>query len=226
MGLVAALEWLGQPYRLSRVDMLADMKSDAYGRLNDRRETPVLITDDGRVLTETMAIAGWLEVRDVERRISFEPTTPPCRSDASAHGFPEHRLYRRVQPLCGCARTGNGGAPAYRETLRDYGRKAVAERHAQVEAMVGDQPFLVGDMPTLADAVLIGVGRWAEFHEAVDVAAYPRLESAAAANRGRPVLFFALALQNGETPVGRRRNAGPNSAQRRACAFWQAACID
>ena len=30
MGLVAALEWLGQPYRLSRVDMLADMKTDAY----------------------------------------------------------------------------------------------------------------------------------------------------------------------------------------------------
>ena len=29
MGLVAALEWLGQPYRLSRVDMLADMKTDA-----------------------------------------------------------------------------------------------------------------------------------------------------------------------------------------------------
>ena len=61
MGLVAALEWLGQPYRLSRVDMLADMKTDAYGRLNDRQETPVLITDDGRVLTETMAIARWLE---------------------------------------------------------------------------------------------------------------------------------------------------------------------
>ena len=48
MGLVAALEWLGQPYRLSRVDMLADMKTDTYARLNDRQETPVLITDDGR----------------------------------------------------------------------------------------------------------------------------------------------------------------------------------
>ena len=66
MGLVAAFEWLGQPYRLGRVDMLADMKSDAYGRLNDRRETPVLISDDGRTITETLAIARWLEARDVE----------------------------------------------------------------------------------------------------------------------------------------------------------------
>ena len=76
MGLVAALELMGSPYRLCRVDMLVDMATDAYGRINDRRETPVLITDDGRVLTETMAIAGWLEVRDTARRISFEPGTP------------------------------------------------------------------------------------------------------------------------------------------------------
>ena len=35
MGLVAALEWLGQPYRLSRVDMLGEMReADAYARLN------------------------------------------------------------------------------------------------------------------------------------------------------------------------------------------------
>ena len=59
-------------------------------------------------------------------------------------------------------------APAYRETLRDFGRKAVANRHAKLEAMIGDTPFLAGDRPTLADAVLIGVARWAEFHEAVD----------------------------------------------------------
>ncbi len=33
----------------------------------------MLITDQGRVLTETMAIALWLEARDPERRISFAP---------------------------------------------------------------------------------------------------------------------------------------------------------
>ena len=44
MGLVAAFEWLGQPYRLSRVDMLADMKSDAYGRLKDNPNVRTEIT--------------------------------------------------------------------------------------------------------------------------------------------------------------------------------------
>ena len=41
MGLVAALEWLGQPYRLSRVDMLSEMKNASYARINGRLETPV-----------------------------------------------------------------------------------------------------------------------------------------------------------------------------------------
>jgi glutathione S-transferase len=76
MGLVAAFERVGQPYRLCRVDMLADMKNDAYARINGRQETPVLITDEGRFLTETMAIAAWLEARDTERRVSFEPRSP------------------------------------------------------------------------------------------------------------------------------------------------------
>src|SRR3546814_15214050 len=70
MGLVAALEWLGKPYRLCRVDMLGEMREPAYARINARHETPVLITDQGKVLTETMAIAHWFAARDDERRLS------------------------------------------------------------------------------------------------------------------------------------------------------------
>src|SRR6185295_11310950 len=70
-GLIAAFEWLGEPYRLCRVDMLRDIKTDEYAHVNGRRETPVLITDGGRPLTETIAIALWLEARDIARRVSF-----------------------------------------------------------------------------------------------------------------------------------------------------------
>ncbi len=73
MGLVATLEWLGKSYKLSRVDMLGEMQQPAYKRLNPRVETPVFITDEGKVLTESMAIALWLASRDTERRVSFDP---------------------------------------------------------------------------------------------------------------------------------------------------------
>ena len=37
MGLVAAFEKVGQPYRLCRVDMFSEMR-DAYARLNARQK--------------------------------------------------------------------------------------------------------------------------------------------------------------------------------------------
>ena len=71
LGLVAAFEWLVKPYRATRVHMPDAMLTETYSRVNGRQETPVLIREDGSVLTETMAIARWLELRDDEHRISF-----------------------------------------------------------------------------------------------------------------------------------------------------------
>lgn len=201
MGLVAAFEWAGRPYRLSRVDMLADMTSDAYGRLNGRRETPVLVTDDGRVLTETMAIARWLEVRDIERRVSFDLAAPEADRMHQLMGFLNTGFTGAFSPLW-VALEMEHADPTYRETLRDFGRKAVANRHAKLEAMIGATPFLAGDRPTLADALLIGVARWADFHEAIDPAAYPRLAALRRRIETDPAVRFAQAIENGEAPQG------------------------
>jgi len=201
MGLVAAFEWAGRPYRLSRVDMLADMTSDAYGRLNGRRETPVLVTDDGRVLTETMAIARWLEGGDVERRVSFDLAAPEADRMHQLMGFLNTGFTGAFSPLW-VALEMEHADPTYRETLRDFGRKAVANRHAKLEAMIGATPFLAGDRPTLADALLIGVARWADFHEAIDPAAYPRLAALRRRIETDPAVHFAQAIENGEAPQG------------------------
>ena len=125
MGLVAALEWLGQPYRLSRVDMLADMKSDAYGRLNGRRETPVLITDDGRTITETLAIARWLEARDVERRISFDLAAAEADRMHQLMGFLNTGFTGAFSPVVGRAGDGARRSGLSRDLarLRPQGRR-------------------------------------------------------------------------------------------------------
>ena len=201
LGLVAALEWLGQPYRLSRVNMLEDMKSTAYRRVNDRSETPVLITDDGRVLTETMAIARWLEHRDVDRRISFAPGSPEADRMHQLMAFLNTGFTGAFSPLWVSLETENA-APEYLETLRVYGRTAVANRHAKLERMIGKSPYLVGDRPTLADAILVGVARWADFHQAIDASAYPKLAALRQRLEANPAVRFALAIENGETPKG------------------------
>ena len=204
-GLVAAFEWLGQPYRLTRVDMLGEMRTEAYQRLNGRVETPVLVTDEGRVLTETMAIALWLEGRDHERRISFTPGT-----------YEADRMHQFIAFL----NTGFTGAffhmwvaleaeeatEDYRQTLRVFGREFVAKRHAQLEAMMGDGDYLLGDRPTLADAVFVGVARWVDFHEAIEPEDYernyPRIHALRKRIEADPAFRFALAIEDGEPAAG------------------------
>jgi glutathione S-transferase len=201
MGLVAALEWLGQPYRLSRVDMLKDMKSAAYRRVNDRSETPILITGEGQVLTETMAIGLWLEHRDVKRRVSFAPGSREADRMHQLMAFLNTGFTGAFSPYW-VALEAENATSEYRETLRAYGRTAVANRHARLEAMIGDMPYLIGDRPTLADAVLIGVARWADFHQAIEPGAYPKLAALRRRLEADPAVKFAVALENGETPQG------------------------
>ena len=201
MGLVAAFEWLGQPYKLSRVDMLGEMREPAYARLNARHETPVLITEDGSVVTETMAILRWIEQRDTERRVSFAP---------------DSREAVRLQQYAATLNTGFTAAftpywvalemekpePAYQDALRRLGRELVNDRHRKLEAMIGDSSYLRGDRPTRADAVFIGVARWADFHQAIDPADYPKLRALKARLEADPAVVFATAIENGEEPKG------------------------
>ena len=201
MGLVAAFEILGQPYRLCRVDMLNEMKNDAYARINGRQETPVLITEDGRSLTETMAIAAWLEARDHERRISFDRLSPDADRMHQLMAFVNTGFTSAFSPLWAAMEMENPD-PDLIARLREYGVAAVVERHDKLERMIGDRQFLVGDRLTLADTTLIGVARWAEFHEAIDASAYPKLARLRRRIEADPAVQFAQVIEDGATPTG------------------------
>lgn len=200
-GLVAAFEWLGQPYRITRVDMLGEMRTEAYKRLNGRVETPVLITDAGRVLTETMAIALWMEARDGERRISFAPGTPQADRLHQSIAFLNTGFTAAFTPLW-VALEAEDASEGEKDTLRKFGRSAVDLRHRQLEAMMGESPYLVGDRPTLADAVFVGVARWADFHEAVQPRDYPRIHALRQRLEADPAFQFALAVEEGRPAIG------------------------
>jgi glutathione S-transferase len=68
--------------------------------------------------------------------------------------------------------------------------------------MIGDSPYLLGDKPTLADAVFVGVARWADYHEAIDPADYPKLRALKARLESDPAVIFATSIENGEQPRG------------------------
>ncbi|MFI0847694.1 glutathione S-transferase family protein [Mesorhizobium sp. IMUNJ 23232] len=201
MGLVAAFELMGRPYRLCRVDMLADMKNDRYVRINGRQETPILITEDGRALTETMAIIHWIEQRDIERRVTFDPKSPEADRMYQLAAFVNTGFTAAFSPLWVAYETEDAD-PAFIDALRRYGRKAVKDRHDHLEAMITENGFLAGDRMTMADTTLIGVARWAEFHNAIDGSDYPRLGALRRRIEAEPAVKFAEALESGETPTG------------------------
>jgi glutathione S-transferase len=201
LGLACAFEWLGLPYRVARVAMPEDMTSEAYGRINGRRETPVLIREDGSVLTETMAIALWIEDQDRDRRISFPAGSAEAHRMHQLMGFLNSSFTGAFGPLWAALEMPDA-TESYRETLRSFGRAGVARRHAQLEAMIGEGPYLVGGRPSLADALLAGVGRWAEFHQAVDATRYPRLQALKQRLAADPAVRFAAGIEAGTIGAG------------------------
>ncbi|UXN71606.1 glutathione S-transferase family protein [Devosia neptuniae] len=207
MGLVAALEWLGQPYRLTRVDMLGEMREPSYARINARHETPALITDAGRPLTETMAIAAWLEARDSARRISFEPRSPEADRMHQLMAFINTGFTGAFTPLWAALEMENPD-PELQETLRRFGRELVINRHDKLEAMIGDTPFLVGERPSLADGVLIGVARWLDFHGVAEPERWPKLAALRRRIEADPAVIYATAIENGEHPAGSGAHLG------------------
>lgn len=200
LGLVAAFEWLGQPYRLCRVNMLGEMREPGYRRINPRVETPVLITDDGRVVTETIAIAGWTEARDESRRISFEPRSAEADRMHQFMGFINSGFSAAFSPLW-TALEMEAPDPDYQAALRRFGEAAVIERHDKLEAMIGSSPYLVGDRPTLADALLAGVARWLDIHEVEHAGLWPRLAAWRSRIQTDPAFRFALSVEEGEQPT-------------------------
>lgn len=201
MGLVAALEWLGKAYRLTRVDMLGEMREPSYARINARHETPAFVTDAGGIVTETMAIAAWLEARDTERRISFDPLSPQADRMHQLMGFVNSGFTGAFSPLWVALEMATPD-PAMQSSLRQFGRDAVIQRHDKLEAMVGDSAFLAGDKPTLADALFIGVARWLDFHGVADASRWPKLAVLRQRLEADPAVVYATALENGESSPG------------------------
>jgi glutathione S-transferase len=201
MGLVAALEWLGKPYRLCRVDMLGEMREPQYKRINPRVETPALITDQGQVLTETLAIARWFEARDNDRRISFDPKSHAADRMHQIMAFINTGFTGAFSPLWAALEM-QPPNPPLQEALRTFGHHAVIERHNKLEEMIDPQPYLCGGRPTLADGVLIGVARWLDFHAVADRARWPKLDTLRRRVEADPAVVYALAIENGEPVKG------------------------
>jgi len=198
-GSIVALEWLGEPYRLCRIEMPEAVQSEAYRQINPVGETPTLVTATGERISESMAILHHLGARGTGRGLFFPQGTPEFDRLNQVLAFLNTSFFSAFGPLWYALEHGAEGSD--KDVLRAFGAAKVAKAHADLERMLGGKDWLLGDRRTLADAYFIGIARWTKYHDVVDRRDYPGLQRLFEKLEADPAVRFAHAVERGETAV-------------------------
>jgi maleylacetoacetate isomerase len=167
-----------------------------YRALSPSGVVPTLVTDDGRVLLQSLAICEWLDETVAGPRLL--PADPYERARA-----------RAIALLIACDLH-----PLNNTRVQAYLRAELAQDDAHVEAwihnwqkigldaaeaMVGDGPFAVGASPTLADICIVP-----QLYNArrfgVDLTPYPKLRAIDANAAKLPAFIDALPERQPDAP--------------------------
>lgn len=153
-----------------------DQRADAYVALNPQGLVPALETDDGSVLTQSLAIIEWLE--ETQPGPPLLPADPLGRAHARAfalviacdvHPLQNLRVLRFLKKEFGQDQAG----------LDAWCRHWIAPGLAACEALLARAPaadFAFGDTPGLAEIVLVPQMYSAD-NFGLDLAPYPRLRA-------------------------------------------------
>jgi glutathione S-transferase len=205
-GSIVALEWLGKPYRLCRIQMPEVVSSDDYRRINPVGETPSLMTASGSVISQSMAILHHLAARGIDRGLGYAQGTEEFDRFNEMLAFLNTSFFDAFGPLWYALEHSAEGPR--KEALGAFGRAKVAKAHADLKAWLGDRPWLLGDRPSLADAYFAGIARWADFHKAVDRRDYPGLQRLYEKLQDDPAVRFAHAIEAEEPAASSRACTG------------------
>lgn len=157
-----------------------EQTAPGYLALNPQGLVPALETDDGRALTQSLAIVEWLEETYPEPPLL--PKDPLRRARVRAFSMALACDTHPVQNLKVLNRLRSLGIPE--DKVTEWAAWANREGLGACEALIADEkgPFCFGSTPTMADLSLIPqLGNARRF--GVDVSVYPRLLRAEAAAR-------------------------------------------
>lgn len=195
-GSIVALEWLGQPYRLCRIDMLAKPKDERYARINPRHLTPTLLLENREALSESLAILHHIAARDLGQRLSFLQGTRAFDHLNSVLAFLHTELHGAFS-LAWTAYKLPDDATQEKEMLRALARQKAAGTYTRLESMLSGREWLAGDVRTVADAYLIGIARWGEDLRLFDLKReYPTLYRHLQKLEADKAVIFAHAIED------------------------------
>ncbi|SFG87562.1 glutathione S-transferase [Duganella sp. CF458] len=192
---VIASEWLGQPYHLVRIEMM-DKWPQQFAQVNPRMKTPAMLTAHGDSLTESLAILQHIGQRGAATGLGFAPGTPDADRLASMLSYLVTDLFAAFAPLWKLYDAGIDD-PAVKPVLRKYGEDSVRAEYAYLDQLLDGRNWLLGGTrPTVADAYLFAIGRWAEYHKVLTLEeGYPNLARYMRKLAQDPAVRFALDIE-------------------------------
>ncbi len=167
IGIHVLLEEIGAPYETERIDVSGGATEEAAFRaINPKGKVPTLVRDDGSVLTEFGAIAGWLGRTYPQAGLLPEDAETEARMtevleyvEGTIHGQGFGRLTKpaRYEPQDFV----HGKLGLGQSAVKDQGREVVEQGFAILDPQLGRHAYAAGDRMTIADAALFYVERWA-----------------------------------------------------------------
>lgn len=156
-----ALAEIGVDCEVRDVSLDTDAQREAeYAAVNPQRKIPALLTPDGELLTESVAILITLDERHPDAKLM-----PPAGSPARAQAlrwlmFIATELYPIVEINDYPERFSPDATSA--DAVREIARATWRERWLLVEAAVEGDPFLLPSGFCLTDIYIAVVSRWAQ----------------------------------------------------------------
>jgi glutathione S-transferase len=179
-----ALREAGLDFTLEKTDLRSKqtMSGGDIRRDNPKGMVPVLVLDNGDVLTEGPAIVQWIADQNPDAELAPAAGTMPRYHLMEWLNFITSELHKSYSPLF------NPNAP---EEYKAIARTALAERYAFVNDKLAGGPYLMGRQFTVADGYLFTVTNWARIVK-FDLTSYPNVVAFQERVRARPKVQEAM----------------------------------
>lgn len=144
--------------------------------INPKGYVPVLVLDDGSVLTENVNVLSYISTLDASHNLAPEVGTPGFFKVLEWLAFVNGEIHKQIGVLF---------RPDASDDMKAFARKNALTRYTYVDKMLGDQAFLTGDRFTVADAYLYVTLSWLGML-GLDISHLPKLTAYYERARARP----------------------------------------
>ena len=182
-----ALREAGLNFELVKVDIRAHTVADGsdYYKINPKGYVPVLMLDNGELLTEGSVISEYIADLNPAANLA-----PPQGTMARVR-LREWMVFIATEVHKGYAPLFN---PAMTDELKAMARTKLAGRLEWIVGQLGDKLYLTGDTFTIADAYLFTVLGWGKW-TGVEITQWPSLVSYVERIASRPKVIEAMAAE-------------------------------